>query len=157
MAAGQDPVEERILGNIKATLLGINGAPTYNHTIKEVVEFEAWDDDLLLTPACMVLAESTQEEDSEFSDRQVVTLEFRIVAVLSKWTQASARQATSQLAADIKLALLADIKRGGFARDTHITRTERFHYDVETGPRAGIVLYGNVQFRHLRNDPYVQG
>lgn len=156
MAAGQDPVEERILENIKTTLTGINGAPTYNTTVKQVVEFEAWDDDLI-TPACMVLAEASQEEDSEFSDRQVVTLEFRIVAVLSQWTQSSARQATSRFAADIKLALLADITRGGHARDTHITRTERFHYDVQGGPRAGIVLYGNVQFRHLRNDPYIQG
>lgn len=146
-----------MLENIRTTLLSIQGGPTYNHTIRNVVEFEAWDDDLMVFPSCMLIASSTTEEDSQFTDRQTIGMDFSVIAVLRDWVQSSARKQTSRLAADIKLALLADVTRGGYARDTHITRTERFHYDVGTGPRAGITLYGNVQFRHIRANPYAQG
>lgn len=155
MGAGQDPIEEKIIQNVIATLQGINGAPAYNFTMGKVVDYEAWDDDFTAYPACMVLPQATDEEDRQFSDRQNIDLHFMVVAVLQTWKDG--RKQASRLSADIKKALLADINRGGYARHTHVTRTTRFIHDGQQGPRAGIVLHCTVEFRTVRFDPYTQG
>lgn len=148
------PIEELVVANLISTLEGI-AAPTYSTTVAKVIDYEAWDDDILRYPAVMLLVGSTAEDDSTFSDRQNVDLEFQLILVLDTWT--NPRQAAAAFVADVKQALLTDVQRGGTARDTHITRTERFLYDTETGARAGAVVYGKVEYRHVRGNPYQQG
>lgn len=155
MPLGGTPIEEYVLQAIEARLAAVNGPPTYNFAIRKVVDFEAWDDDLLVYPAAMVLSLTTDEDDSLFTDRQTITMNFQVVAIMNAWT--NARLDCGRLVADIKQSLLSDVTLGGYARDVHITRTERFQYDVEGGGRAGASLFGNVQFRHIRGDPYQQG
>lgn len=157
MGAPPDTIEEKVLKDIVSTLQSIDGVTPYNTKIRRVVDFEEWDDDLLVYPAAMVLALTTEENDSDFSDRQSVSLNFEVVLVLSEWVNSTARAAVSRAIADVKIALLANHQRSGYARDTEITRTERFQYDSEKGARAGASIFGTVKFRHIRADPYTQG
>lgn len=154
MSLGGTPLNETIVRQIEGVLRSIDGTGQWNQKIESVVDFEAWDDDLVM-PAAMVLQLSSDEDDGLFSDRQMVEFNFQIVACLSKWTDA--RLAANRLVADIKRALLSDVTLGGYARSTRITRVEWFQYDQDEGGRAGATLFGTVQYRHLRADPYTQG
>ncbi len=150
-----ESLRELIIQDIEATLATIVAGATYHHTVKTVIRGDQYEDDLSEYPACMVVGLESTEDDTRFSDRQQVTLSFTVFGVLSQWEDL--HRDTSRLGDDIKRAILADWKRSGYAQDTHVTRTTPFILgDMETEPKAGVAVEGNIQYRHLRGDPYTQ-
>ena len=145
---------QQIIQDIESTVAAIAAGAEYHNTVKKVVRYEDWDDDLREYPAAMILALDSSEDDIKFSGRQQCTMGFSVTMVLEGYQ--NAQRDASRIMDDVKKALLQDVQRSTLALDTEITRLQPFLYDGEE-PRGGGVVFGKVKYRHMRSDPYTQG
>ena len=62
----------------------------------------------------------------------------------------------NSLLGDIEKAIMQDITRGGFAKDTNIKSNVLFE-TLEGQPQAGVVMELEIIYQHKQDDPEVSG
>jgi hypothetical protein len=150
-------VRESILQNLKTTLEGISTANGYDNDIAGVQRWRQSGNSLLNVP-CIVI--NAGPEEKEPVPNPFTTC--KLTVYLDVWMRQDAAdlQATdtllNSLLGDVEKALMQDISRGGFAKDTNIKSNVLFE-TLEGQPQAGIIVELEIIYQHKQNDPEVSG
>ncbi len=152
-------IREKILVNIETTLAGIQGAPTYNNTFVSgsVQRFKQRGNSKAVCP-CMIITAAPEEK--EFGPDPYYTNRFSVgVEVYISQSEEDADDTDPELNSlldDIIKALMADVTRGGNARETAIKNITPFIL-IENQPYAGLIIEVEILYLHLINDPATAG
>jgi len=150
-------VRESILENIKTTLEIIQEAEGYDNTIQSVQRWRQSGNSLVNIP-CIVI--NAGPETKEPIPNPFTTCRFTVY--LDVWTRQDESDPVSTdtlingLLGDIEKALVIDITRGGFAKDTNIRSNVLFE-TAEGQPHAGIIIELEIIYQHRQTDPEISG
>jgi len=150
-------VRESILENLRTTLSGITVANGYDNDIASVQRWRQSGNSLLNVP-CIVI--NAGPEEKEPVPNHFTTC--KVTVYLDVWMRQDAAdpQATdtllNSLLGDVEKALMQDITRGNFAKDTNIKSNVLFE-TLEGQPQAGIILELEIIYQHKQDDPEVSG
>lgn len=150
-------VRESILENLRTTLSGVTTANGYHNDIQSVQRWRQSGNSLLNVP-CIVINAGPEEKNP--APNPFMTC--RLTVYLDIWTRQDATdmQATdtilNSLLGDIEKAIMQDITRGGFAKDTNIKSNVLFE-TLEGQPQAGVVMELEIIYQHKQDDPEVSG
>jgi len=150
-------VRESILENLRTTLSGVTIANGYHNDIQSVQRWRQSGNSLLSVP-CIVINAGPEEKNP--APNPFMTC--RLTVYLDIWTRQDAAdmQATdtilNSLLGDIEKAIMQDITRGGFAKDTNIKSNVLFE-TLEGQPQAGVVMELEIIYQHKQDDPEVSG
>ncbi len=149
-----DPIITQIGANFLLTLQGVTVANGYNQTIAPQWATRLGNSPLDLT-VWVHKGDPIQEESSSpcqyMQWLQPYALECHVV---NSDSGGSVFQRIERLEADITKALMADVSRGGLARDT-IPESPQIFRDIK-GVTSGVLLMYDVRYVHLYSDPYHQ-
>lgn len=143
-------VRESILENLRTTLTAVAG-------IASVQRWRQSGNSLLNVP-CVVINAGPEEKNP--TPNPFTTC--RLTVYLDIWTRQDAGdpQATDTilngLLGDIEKALMQDVTRGGFAKDTNIKSNVLFE-TLEGQPQTGVVMEIEIIYQHKQDDPEVAG
>ena len=118
-----EPKRELILANLKTTLAAINGAGYYWTTVKTVKRVPSVPADLEgeQKPGLLIVATGEKETiENEFSNRDRCTMAVGIIGVLNR-PAADEGAAINRFMQDVRLAIMADPSRGGYATMTSLS------------------------------------
>jgi hypothetical protein len=150
-------VRESILENLRTTLSGVTTASGYHNDIQSVQRWRQSGNSLLNVP-CIVINAGPEEKNP--APNPFVTC--RLTVYLDIWTRQDSAdmQATdtilNSLLGDIEKAIMQDITRGGFGKDTNIKSNVLFE-TLEGQPQAGMVMELEIIYQHKQDDPEVSG
>jgi hypothetical protein len=150
-------VRESILENIKTTLESITEAGGYHNTIASVQRWKQSGNSLVNIP-CIVI--NAGPETKEPAPNPFTTCRFTVY--LDVWTRqddsdpASTDAILNSLLGDVEKALMIDVSRGDFAKDTNIRSNVMFE-TAEGQPHAGIILELEIIYQHRQTDPEIAG
>lgn len=145
-------VRERILQNLQATLESIVEGATYNFTVRKVERTRAVPLLENMEFPCVFIFEMPERITQE--PNPLLTKELTIV--FQSWLRSGDGDLSVQLngfIADLEVALLADVRRGGLAVDTTITEHTVF-VDTPIDVMAAIHTIATVHYRTVEGDPY---
>jgi len=147
------PVRKLILDDVVSTIAAVTAGATFRSTIEKVRVigrnvFEQVD------YPCVLIAPPSQTMNDRVHPLITAKLTMQCSGAVEDGDDDEAMSAAYDLIEDIKLALTADITRGGHALDTHITSDEPYVPDVST-PIFGIDFTVEVDYRHRYSDPSV--
>jgi hypothetical protein len=152
-----EPIQERILQDLEASLRLVNGTGAYHHVLVTILERGApWPEALDQLPAARVLEgdEAATLGATGLVARQLpVTVEARLAL---PEPGRNLRTEAGRLIADLERAVTADPRRGGLAVDTFLTGNSRL-IDEEPGPLAEVRVEFLVQYRTRHGDPATAG
>lgn len=150
-------VRESILQNLKTALETILIANGYHNDIASVQRWRQSGNSLLNVP-CIVI--NAGPEEKEPVPNPFTTCKFTVYLDVWMRQDAADLQPTdsllNSLLGDIEKALMQDITRGGFAKDTNIKSNVLFE-TLEGQPQAGIVIELEIIYQHKQDDPEVAG
>lgn len=151
-------VRENIFANIKTALLVMSVTNGYANDFKSIQRWKQQGNRLKDCP-CVVIKSGPEAK----KDNQTCSLKFCTLSVLLDLWVREAESSTvdseiviNSLLGDIEKALMADITRGGYARDTKLVSSVPFE-TVEGEPMHGLAIELEVIYAHKQNDPYTQG
>jgi hypothetical protein len=149
-------VRSSILSNLVTTLQGITGSPTYKTTVQRVTLAGIDPSAITVDPAILVVPARVAASDDRL-ELIMGTMTTTLVLALRDQTTAEAGGANVptpvyDFIEDVRLALLTDVTRGGFARDTHVLSDDPFPLDV-SDPLWGAELSISIDYAHSRSDP----
>ena len=150
-------VRESILENIKTTLESITEANGYHNTIASVQRWRQSGNSLVNIP-CIVI--NAGQESKEPVPNPFTTCRFTVY--LDIWTRqdesdlASTDALLNSLLGDVEKALMIDVTRGDFAKDTNIRSNVMFE-TAEGQPHAGIIVELEIVYQHRQTDPEIAG
>lgn len=150
-------VRESILENLRTTLLGVTTANGYHNDIQSVQRWRQSGNSLLSVP-CIVINAGPEEKNP--APNPFTTCQLTVY--LDIWTRQDAAdmQATdtilNSLLGDVEKAIMQDVTRGGFAKDTNIKSNVLFE-TLEGQPQAGMVMELEIIYQHKQDDPEVSG
>lgn len=150
-------VRESILENLRTTLSGVTTANGYHNDIQSVQRWRQSGNSLLNVP-CVVINAGPEEKNP--APNPFMTCQLTVY--LDIWTRQDAAdmRATdtilNSLLGDIEKAIMQDITRGGFAKDTNIKSNVLFE-TLEGQPHAGVVMELEIIYQHRQDDPEVSG
>ncbi len=150
-------VRESILENIKTALESITEAGGYHNTIAGVQRWRQSGNSLVNIP-CIVI--NAGPENKEPVPNPFTTCRFTVY--LDIWTRqdesdlASTDAILNSLLGDVEKALMIDVTRGDFAKDTNIRSNIMFE-TAEGQPHAGIILELEIVYQHRQTDPEIAG
>ncbi|MDP2943365.1 MAG: hypothetical protein Q8O36_07695 [Candidatus Omnitrophota bacterium] len=150
-------VRESILENIKTTLEAITEAGGYRNTIASVQRWRQSGNSLVNIP-CIVI--NAGPETKEPVPNPFTTCRFTVY--LDIWTRqdepypASTDVLLNSLLGDVEKALMIDITRGDFAKDTNIRSNVMFE-TAEGQPHAVIIIELEIVYQHRQTDPEIAG
>lgn len=143
------PVRESIMDDIVTTLQAI-ATPSYHHDVAAVHRLQGDGTlDLYELPAVIVAPPLLSWSDDTNSIQRG---EMRVTCRVALDDRIDHQQSLSWLMEDVKVALTADVTRGGFARDTNVLTDEPFMSDPSSGI-AGGDFQVLVKFAHEYADP----
>lgn len=151
-------VRENIFANIKTAIEGITVVNHYANDITNVQRWKQNGNSLNVTPAVIVKA----GPETKSPARSYNLTDCKLTVMLDLWyreaetSTADTETALNSLLGDIEKALVADITRGGYARDTKITSIVPFE-TVEGEPFAGLAIELEIDYANKQNDPYTAG
>jgi len=143
-------VRESILENLRTTIAAVAG-------IANVQRWRQSGNSILNVP-CVVINAGPEEKDP--TPNPFTTC--RLTVYLDIWTRqdASDPQATDTILNDllgaIEKAIMQDVTRGGFAKDTNIKSNVLFE-TLEGQPQTGIVMEIEIIYQHKQDDPEIAG
>jgi hypothetical protein len=150
-------VRENILQDLKTTLEGISIASGYHNDIASVQRWRQSGNSLLNVP-CIVI--NAGPEEKEPVPNPFTTCKFTVYLDVWMRQDSSDPQATdtllNSLLGDVEKALMQDITRSGFAKDTNIKSNVLFE-TLEGQPQAGIIVELEIIYQHKQDDPEVSG
>ncbi|MFA5115804.1 MAG: hypothetical protein WC486_00810 [Candidatus Omnitrophota bacterium] len=150
-------VRESILENIKTALETITEAGGYHNTIASVQRWRQSGNSLVNIP-CIVI--NAGQETKEPVPNPFATCRFTVY--LDIWTRqdesdpASTDAILNSLLGDVEKALMIDVTRGDFAKDTNIRSNVMFE-TAEGQPHAGIIIELEIVYQHRQTDPEIAG
>lgn len=150
-------VRESILENLRTTLSGVTTANGYHNDIQSVQRWRQSGNSLLSVP-CIVINAGPEEKNP--APNPFTTCQLTVY--LDIWTRQDAAdmQATdtilNSLLGDVEKAIMQDVTRGGFAKDTNIKSNVLFE-TLEGQPQAGMVMELEIIYQHKQDDPEVSG
>lgn len=150
-------VRESILQDLKTTLETISTANGYHNDIANVQRWRQSGNSLLSVP-CIVI--NAGPEEKEPVPNPFTTCKFTVYLDVWMRQDSSDPQATdtllNSLLGDVEKALIQDITRGGFAKDTNIKSNVLFE-TLEGQPQTGIIIELEIIYQHKQDDPEVSG
>lgn len=142
-----DTIREQILVNIEETLLTIR-EPTYGSSLLNVKRYIGNDFEVTNYPA-VVIVPGLQRND----DQRLALIEHTLPVTLLLMVRGQGwRQKIERLLADVRVALLADYKRGGAALTTRSAGEEVFDSEPSS-PLGAAQVDVSVIFRTQYHDP----
>lgn len=150
-------VRENILENLKTALSGVTAANGYANDIQSVQRWRQQGNSLASVP-CAVINAGPEEKDPVPNPYMTC----RLTVYIDVWTRQddSDPQSTdtllNSLLGDIEKAVMLDITRGGYAKDTNIKSNTLFE-TLEGQPYSGIVMEIEIVYQHKQGDPEVAG
>jgi len=152
-------VRERILENIQTTLAAIAAGATYNNTFASgtVQRFKQRGNQKAVCPCAIITA---GPEDKLFGPNEYYTNTLTVgIEVYISQDESDTDDTDTELDTlldDIIKALMVDITRGGYARETHVKNVTPF-ITVENQQYAGLIIEVEVLYLHLISDPATAG
>ncbi len=147
-------VRENIIANIKTTLEGISIANGYDNDIANVQRWMQGGNNLRQVP-CIILSAGSEIKTQEVHPVTTCKLDI-IIDVWIRHDEATDPRTTDAILnsflGDVERAMMADIYRGGNAKNTIITGNMAFE-STEGQPYAGIILETEILYRHLATNP----
>ena len=150
-------VRECILENIRTTLAGITTASGFNNDIQSVQRWRQQGNSLVAVP-CIVINAGPEEKNPV--PNPFMTCKFTVY--LDVWTRQDESDSQStdtilnSLLGDVEKAIMQDITRGNFAKDTNIKSNTLFE-TLEGQPYSGVVTELEIIYQHKQGDPEVAG
>jgi len=143
----QLPIGERIVLNVVSTLQAV-APPTYATSVREVRRFDGNAFHTHKLPAIAVV-EGVEEHDNQRLAiiEHVLPLNLVLAVHGQDW-----QVQLKKLAADIRVAILADHTRGGLSMDTRVSSTEVF--DSEPSSPLGVAQIDvRIRYRTAYHNP----
>jgi hypothetical protein len=150
-------VRENILENLKTVLSGITTANGYQNDIQSVQRWRQQGNSLVLVP-CAVVNAGPEEKDPVPNPFMTC----KLTVYLDIWARQddadpqSTDTLLNSLLGDVEKAVMQDVTRGGFAKDTNIKSNTLFE-TLEGQPYSGIVMEVEIVYQHKQGDPEVAG
>ena len=150
-------VRENILENLRTVLSAIKTANGYSNDVQSVQRWRQQGNSLVAVP-CVVINAGPEEKDPV--PNPFMTCKFTVY--LDVWTRQddadpqSTDTILNSLLGDVEKAVMQDVTRGGFARDTNIKSNTLFE-TLEGQPYSGIVMEIEIIYQHKQGDPEVAG
>jgi hypothetical protein len=149
-----DTLRENIIADIKTTLEAVRLVNGYDNDIASVQRWKQGGNSLRQVP-CIIVNAGPEEKSQEVYP----AITCRMQVVIDVWTRhdettdpRSTDAILNSLLGDVEKALMADIYRGGYAKNTNITGNVPFE-TVQGQPYAGIIIEAEILYRHLATDP----
>ena len=149
-----ESTRELAIQAVEAAMAGIVAGADYWTTVRKVIRYEEYPDDLDTYPAVMVIGLDTEENERDYVGRQTVWLNLALTAELDSIVDY--QQNTSRILDDMNKALLSDPTLGGVVRNAQVLKTTPWLEPGEN-PRCGGTVLARVQYRHAVTDPYTPG
>ena len=150
-------VRESILEHLRTTLVGITTANGFYNDIQSVQRWRQQGNSLVAVP-CIVINAGPEEKDPV--PNPFMTCRFTVY--LDVWARQddadpqSTDTILNSLLGDVEKAVVFDITRGGFAKDTNIKSNTLFE-TLEGQPFSGVVMELEIIYQHKQGDPEVAG
>ncbi len=148
---GSDPIRKDIIGDVKTALEAIASGATYRTDVAKVEILGRSFTEMRDFPSIVIAPPTIEYDDSRYPMTMCRMLFSMTLAVRDRDTT-EAFNAVYDFVEDVKLALQADVTRGGDAVDTHVIADEPFIPDV-TAPILGCDVSVSIDYRHRRSDP----
>lgn len=150
-------VRESILANIKTVLAGVTTGNGYDNTLASVQRWRQ-DGNTTFDIPCVFIAAGPETKNVGPNPNMTC----RLTIFIGIWTRQEkintdpSDAILNSLLGDIEKALMLDVTRGGYARDTNILSNEPFD-SIEGQPDIGLMVQMEVLYQHLQTDPEVSG
>lgn len=150
-------VRESILANIKTTLETITTENGYNNTLASVQRWKQNANTFNHVP-CVIIAAGPETKSIGPYPNQTC----RLTVFLGIWTRQLETDTDpsdtilNSLMGDVEKALMTDVTRGGYSRDTNIISNEPFD-SIEGQPDIGLMIQVEVLYQHLITNPEASG
>jgi hypothetical protein len=150
-----EPIQERIIQDVEASLALINGAGAYHYALTTILERgDEWPEKLDQLPAAGIRA--VGKEVCTLGPGGLVTRHLPLTAEARLQTDEDPDTAASRLIADLERAVTADPRRAGLAIDTNMTGNER-----TITPTPGVLVEVEIEllvhYRTRQGDPATAG
>jgi hypothetical protein len=148
-----ESADYQVLEALKTALSGITTANGYQTDVQLVDLYERFHDDIAVFPAISIGEMDTTEDQTQFSDYNVVRM--RVGMVLMLETYVDEHSAVGQFVADVKDRLFSEVPAylGGLSKWIRVESVDRVHA-TEEDPRCGAVVIIQLLFRHPLQDAY---
>ena len=152
-----DSIREKIMQNIKTTLLTISVANGYVNEISSVQRWAQAGNNLADVPCIIINAgpETLQQKPG-------LVAECRLSVMIDLWIRhdttanpGSTDAILNSIFADIEKALMVDYTRGGYAVNTYVTNVVPFE-TAKGQPYAGLIIETEILYMHFVSDPATQ-
>ena len=150
-------VRENILENLRTTLAVITTVNGYHNDIQSVQRWRQQGNSLVAVP-CIVI--NAGPEDKVPVPNPFMTCKHTVY--LDVWARQDEADPQStdtilnSLLGDVEKAVMQDVTRGGYAKDTNIKSNTLFE-TLEGQPYSGVVLELEIIYQHKQGDPEVAG
>ena len=141
-------VRESIISNLVSTLAAVN-TPTYSAKINLARRWNGDDFDLNEFPAAVIVPTGESHEDGRLHlITSTMDIALHLVLRSSDWSTEM-----NKLLADARVALTADVTRGGKAMTTQIISDQIYDVSRTTDPVCSALMEIRVLYRTLYADP----